>query len=230
MNTGKKLRPGIYKAKLFTNNSTFNYQVMNMKTKSFGLLLALIILPAACFGAKLDDVVHSVIHRNEQLQAVFDQFPLLAPATNQENKLVFQTLKLDKPFVIDGINFYGFRIKVPQRTNQEDFVWAFPEPKPRFFWFIIPRTGIMSGFHEFHREPNNAFEDLGQLFPVNSNKLIIQRLLGSQLEDGQEYLIWFAFAQQKPRQISLEFTFANSSTNDAPDHAMMEKALGLRRK
>jgi hypothetical protein len=201
-----------------------------MKITPRNILLALLILPAACFGATLDDAVHSVSRRDEQLQSVFDQFPLLALATNQENKLVFQTLKLDKPFAIDGINFYGFRIKVPQRTNQEDFVWAFPEPKPRFFWFIIPRTGFMSGFHEFHREPINAFNNLGQLFPVSANKLIIQRLVGDQLEDGQEYLIWFAFGQQKPKQISLEFTFANSSTNDAPDHAMMEKALGLRRK
>lgn len=203
---------------------------MNSKDKLICFLLAFLLLPAVCFGEKLDDVVHSVRQRNDQLQAVFAQFPLLTSATNKQDKLTFQTLELNKPVVIDEINFYGFRLKIPKRTNQEDFVWAFPEPKPRFFWFIIPRTGIMSGFHEFHREPMDAFKDLGQLFPVNANRLIIQRLSGDELEDGQEYLIWFAFAQQKPTQISLTFTFAVSSTNSAPNHEMMENALGLHRK
>jgi hypothetical protein len=203
---------------------------MNSKNKLICFLLAFLFLPVVCFGEKLDDVVHSVRQRNDQLQAVFAQFPLLNPATNKQDKLTFQTLKLNEPLIIDGINFYGFRLKIPKRTNQEDFVWAFPEPKPRFFWFIIPRTGIMSGFHEFNREPMKSFKDLGSLFPVNANRLIIQGLSGDELEEGQEYLIWFAFAQQKPNQISLAFTFANSSTNSAPNLEMMENALGLHRK
>jgi hypothetical protein len=193
------------------------------------LLAAWLLLPSVCLGDKLSKVVDSVGRRDEQLQAAFLEFPLLAPATNAPAKLDFHTLALDKPVVIDGMNFYGFRFKVPQRTAHEDLVWAFVEPGPRHYWYIVPQNGSMAGFEDFFREPRAAYEGLERLFPTAARQVVLQRLAGDALAEGQCYLIWFAFGPQKPGRISLAFTFAELPATKVKRGAM-EKALGLRRK
>jgi hypothetical protein len=190
----------------------------------------MLVLPAVCFGDKLSEVVDAVGRRDEQLQASFLQFPLLMPATNVPVKLEFQSIALNKPVIIDGMNFYGFRFKVSQRTAHEDFVWAFIEPGPRHYWYIMPQTGSMAGFEDFFRGPRASYQDLDGLFPVKATKLVIQRLSGGSLEDGKYYLIWVAFGSQKPLRMSLAFTFADLRSKKAPDRGALEKALGLHRK
>lgn len=203
---------------------------MNTKEKLLYLSAALFLFPAICFGDKLSEVVDSVGRRDKQLQAAFLQFPLLMPATNVPVKLDFQSIALNKPVIIDGISFYGFRFRVPKRTAQEDFAWAFIEPGPRHFWYILPQAGSMAGFEDFFREPRASYEDLDHLFPVKATKLVIQRLAGDSLEDDKYYLIWIAFGSQKPLRISLAFTFADLRSKKAPGRGALEKALGLHRK
>ena len=203
---------------------------MNTKEKLLYLSAALLLFPAVCFGDKLSEVVDSVGRRDEQLQASFLRFPLLTPASNAPVKLDFQSIALNKPVIIDGISFYGFRFRVPKRTAQEDFVWAFIEPGPRHFWYILPQAGSMAGFVDFFREPRASYEDLDHLFPVKATKLVIQRLAGDSLEDDKYYLIWIAFGSQKPLRISLAFTFADLRSKKAPGRGALEKALGLHRK
>ena len=200
-----------------------------MRQRLLFLLAALWFGPAVCLGDKLSNVVNSVGRRDEQLQAAFLEFPLLAPATNAPAKLDFHTLALDKPVVIDGINFYGFRFKVPKRTAHQDLVWAFVEPGPRHFWYIMPQTGGMTGFEDFFREPRAAYEGLERLFPTAARQVVLQRLAGDSLADDHSYLIWFAFGPQRPGRISLAFTFADLPATK-PKRGALEKALGLHRK
>ena len=166
--------------------------------------------------------------RDQQLQASFLQFPLLAPATNSEGKDNFLEFELNSPVKIDGVAFYGFRFKVPKRTAQEDFVWGFGMPNPAFNWYIVPQTGSMAGFGEYFREPRAAYEGLEHLFPTIGTHVVLQRLREELLEDEQEYLIWFAFRAQKPKHISLTFTFADLPESKA-SRATLEAALGLHR-
>ena len=201
-----------------------------MRAKCLYLLTAWLSVPVICLGDKLSEVVDSVGRRDEQLQASFLQFPLLMPASNAPVKLDFQSIALNKPIIIDGIDFCGFRFRVPKRTAQEDFVWAFIEPGPRHFWYILPQAGSMAGFEDFFREPRASYEDLDHLFPVKATKLVIQRLAGDSLEDDKYYLIWIAFGSQKPLRISLAFTFADLRSKKAPGRGALEKALGLHRK
>ena len=93
-----------------------------MRAKCLYLLTAWLSVPVICLGDKLSEVVDSVGRRDEQLQASFLQFPLLMPASNAPVKLDFQSIALNKPIIIDGIDFCGFRFKVPKRTAKEDLV------------------------------------------------------------------------------------------------------------
>jgi hypothetical protein len=203
-----------------------------MKQQLLCLLAALLLVPAACFGDKLSEVVDSVGRRDERLQASFLHFPMFSLATNAPVKLDFQTLALTNPVIIDGINFYGFRFKVPKRKVQEDLVWAFGAPSERHFWYIIPETGDMAGFEEFFRERRASYEGLAALFPNPSKgkEMVIQRLSGDSLEDDKCYLIWFAFGSQKPARISVAFTFADLGPKKVHNRGALEKALGLHRK
>src|ERR1035438_4275698 len=203
---------------------------MGTKEKFLCLLTTSLLLPAVCCGDRLSEVVDSAGHRDEQLQASFLQFPLLTPATNDPVKLEFQTIVLSKPVIIDGISFYGFRFRVPKRKAQEDFVWAFVEPGPRHYWYVLPQTGSMAGFEDFFREPRASYEDLDHLFPVKASKLVIQRLAGDSLNDDKYYLIWIAFGSQKPLRISLAFMFADLGPKKVHNRGALEKALGLHRK
>jgi len=196
------------------------------------LSTAWLLLPAVCLGDKLSDVAESGGRRDEQLQASFLRFPLLTPATNAPVKLDFHVIALNQPVIIDGIDFYGFRFKVPIRTAQEDLVWAFGSPSERHFWYIIPETGSMAGFEDFFRERRASYEGLDLLCPnpLKGNELVIQRLSGDSLEDEKYYLIWFAFGPQKPGRISVAFTFADLRSKKDHNRGVLERALGLHRK
>lgn len=202
---------------------------MTMQRRLASILSAGLLVPGVCCGDKLKDVVDSVDRRDRQLQASFSQFPLLACSTNAPAKLDFHTIALEQPVVIDGVNFYGFRFRVPKRKAQEDLVWTFVEPGPRHFWYIVPQTGSMAGFEDFFREARSAYGDYYHLFPVQASKVVLQRLAASAFEDEHEYAIWFAFGAQKPLRISVALTFASLPSGKAGRGAL-EKALGLHRK
>jgi hypothetical protein len=203
---------------------------MNAKQKLFHFLVPVLFLPAVCLGDKLSKVVDAAGRRDEQLQAAFLQFPILNPATNEQGQVGFKKIDLNAPVLIDGIRFYGFRFKVPKRAAKEDFVWSFGEPGLRHFWYITPQSGSMAGFENFFREPRAAYRDLGQLFPMMSDKLVIQYLSGDSLEDEKEYLIWLAFGDQRPDHISVAITFAKLPNNKARNRGALERVLGLHRK
>jgi hypothetical protein len=185
-------------------------------------LAAWLLLPAVGLGDKLSDVVNASGVRDKQLQASFLQFPYLMPDE-------FRKFELKNPVTIDGIDFYGFKFTVPKRTNQEDLVWACILPNEFCDWYIVPKTGSMAGFTEYFHESRAAYLDLDGLFPTKGNELVIQRLAGDSLEDGNDYLIWFAFRYHQPRWMSVKFTFAGVPEQSAHHRKVLEKVLGLRR-
>lgn len=205
-----------------------------MNTKLKTSLAVLLLLPAVCLGGKLDEIASGGSHRDERLQESFLQFPFFtpAPATNAPAQLDFHVLTLNQPLVIEGVNLYGFRFKVPKRAARESLVWAFGAPSVRHFWYILPETGSMPGFEDFFRQPRAAYEGLPPLFPTppGGKELVIQYLSGDLLEDDKSYLIWFAFGPQKPKRISVAFVFADLRSKNIHNRGVLEQALGLQRK
>jgi hypothetical protein len=190
-------------------------------------LLACALLPAVCFGDETDDVYAP---RDTQLRAAFLQFPFVTPATNDLGKPAFQNFKLTNAVIIAGMNYYGFRFKVPARANHEDLVWAFILPKGLSVWYVLPQTDPeqgFNGFKDFLEYPRKNYPELHGLFPTDGKKVELQHLSGKSLADGQEYLIWFSFGTQKPNWMSFEFTFAKLTEKGAHRRGLMEKLLNL---
>jgi Lectin C-type domain len=164
--------------------------------------------------------------RDAALQKSFDQFPFFTPVTNVDGQLDFQTLTLTNPVVVNRERIFGFRFKVPQRTNGEDLVLAFVEPGDFKEWYIVPQTGKMRGFTNFYSTSKGDYIRAKPILPM-SKRLILQYLKGDNLKDGQTYLIWFGFGNYNPPAMSLTFTFADYDTNTQNPRVALEKLLSL---
>jgi hypothetical protein len=164
--------------------------------------------------------------RDEQLQAAFDQFPLATLRTNSEGRPQFQTLPDMDPVAIDGDNYYGFRFKVPQRTNAEDFVWAMIRPPNLTGWYIVPEKGAMPGFQYYRSMPITNYLNMSGLRPLNQEALILQSLAGTNFTDGQTCLLWWTRTGDS-RPESVVFNFATLGPTNLNKVQPMEEALGL---
>lgn len=192
------------------------------------ILAALLLGPPAGFGGPFEKAVNSP-KLAARLQAGFDDFPLLEPARDDDDKPAFQTLKLKSPLNFNGVDIYGFRFKVEGRKGREDLVWAFLD-YGFCTWYIVPETGRMDGFENYFYKTTRAYENLDGLFPVKAKEVITQRLSGDSLEDGKYYLIWMAFKSHRPKQMSVKYTFANVPEKKAQKPLFLERVLGLQRK
>jgi hypothetical protein len=192
------------------------------------LVVGSLLLPAVCLGGPFRKAVLSK-HRDQKLQAAFDQFPLLEPITGDDGKPAFQTFDLDSPVSIDGVDFYGFRFKVSGRTGKQDFVWSYLA-NGFGTWDIIARTGKFEGFEDYLYQPLKAYEGMRGLFPARSRELIVQRLDGNLLEDGKYYLVWIAYSSHVPEKMSVNFTFADVPEKKTHNMLFLENILGIHRK
>ena len=165
--------------------------------------------------------------RDSALQKAFKEFPLLASTTNSDRQPEFQTLELKNPVVINRERFFGFRFKVPPRTNHEDLVWAFVLPGGLKEWYIVPETGDMDGFTNYYTTSKGDYMGGNPLLPINANRMILQYLEGDNLKDGQTCLIWFGFGNYNPPSLSLAFTFANYNQDSPHPKVAMERLLAL---
>lgn len=166
--------------------------------------------------------------RTAALQKAFNQFPLCVPVTNSEGQPDFQTLRLKNPVVVvNHERFFGFRFKVPPRTNHEDLVWAFVPPGGFKEWYIVPQTGSMEGFTNYYYTSKGDYVRPVPLLPMNANRLILQHLNGENLEDGQTYLIWIGFGNFNAPNMSFAFTFANFDATAQHPIVAFERLIAL---
>ena len=218
-------------------------QISVKKTLQYHLA-SLLLLPGVCFGEKLSKDNLSGVRRNRQLEISFQQFKELTPASDPD-KLEFQKFRLENPVSFEGKDYYGFRFTVPQRANHEDLVWAFLEPNSSSGysgWYILPEPEKASaeaiadgkeqgfeGFKDFMRFSKTQYPELHGLPPTGGKWVVLQHLSGASLQDGRQYLIWFGFKQKAPNRMSLKFTFASLTDQEAHNRKVMEKVLGLHR-
>jgi len=163
----------------------------------------------------------------QQMQASFLQFPLLAPATDEQGKPKFQNFPVMKPMVFGTNLYYGFRFTVPKRDKAEDFVWGMIRPFGLAEWSIVRVKGGMHGFENFRYMAKTNYVNTARLLPQKQKQMILQSLSGESFIDGETYIIWWHLTKE-PEPMSLVFTFAplgpDGVHNQLPP---MEKALGL---
>lgn len=100
-----------------------------------------------------------------------------------------------------GTGFDGIRFTVPP-GEARDLVWAFASLQRNLpsNWYILPRVGEMKGFQQFFRGgpgmKNVPWEET--LIPY---EVFVQPLAGGELKPEQEYLIWFQFYDQRPKDL-----------------------------
>ena len=189
-------------------------------------------------------------YSNEDLlRPVFDKFPLLELTRDSAGKATFQTLDLtkQKPVVIKGDKFYGFRFRVPPRNNHENFAWAYMDPNLHSDfsgWYVMPKTGSFDnprsaesknvngneGFAYYYYEKRISLENVAKLLPADGKFIAIQPLSGESLKDGETYLIYFDFISEATKNISITFAFTDVAANNFSDQnaADLETALNLK--
>ena len=165
--------------------------------------------------------------RDATLQKSFYQFPFLTPVSDSDGQPAFQILTLTNPVAINSERFFGFRFKVPPRANNEDLVWAFVDPPGLKEWYIVPQSGEMDGFANYCHATKGDYMGNQPLLPRGGHRLILQNLAGGNLQDGQEYLIWFGFGNHNPPAMSLMFTFANFDASDPHPLRALENVLSI---
>lgn len=100
-----------------------------------------------------------------------------------------------------GTGFDGIRFTVP-KGEARDLVWAFAALQRNLpsNWYILPRTGAMQGFRTFFRG-GPGMKDVPWEETVIPYEVYVQPLTGGELKPEQEYLIWFNFYDQRPKDL-----------------------------
>lgn len=181
-------------------------------------------------GNKKVGLPAEVIRRNAALQQHFFRFQSFDTGP-LDRKPRIQTITLNRdPLLIEGARYDGFRFTVNHGAvavgaAAPDLVWAFVPPLNYRFWYIVPKNGDMRGFERFFRVERSQLPDFGGREPWEASRVFLQMLPGDYLEDGQEYLIWFQFRDDKAAEMSMMLGFAHVEN---PDRSSIAEALGLR--
>lgn len=111
-----------------------------------------------------------------------------------------------------GTRFDGIRFTVPA-GEPRDLVWAFaglPRNMPAE-WYILPRAGEMQGFRQFFRG-GPGMKDVPWAETVIPYQSFLQPLSGGELKPQQEYLIWFRFHDQRPKDLYVKVKLVPTGT------------------
>lgn len=100
-----------------------------------------------------------------------------------------------------GAKFDGIRFTVP-KGEARDLVWAFAALQRNIpsNWYILPCAGEMKGFRQFFRG-GPGMKDVPWAETVIDYQSYLQPLTGGELKPEQEYLIWFQFYDQRPKDL-----------------------------
>ena len=141
---------------------------------------------------KSADVKARMAEFTAAVQAAAEHLPAV-PVEETAKPMQYHSLKLNAgPARVDG-----FRFRVPAGTGGWDLAWEFVYPRGAggFTWGLAAREGTVDGFKSFTVKDNYA--ETGADLP-KENRRILQRLPGGKLMAGAGYVIWFAFADDRP--------------------------------
>jgi hypothetical protein len=152
--------------------------------------------------------------RNQFLQENFSKFvPLpFRPATNSQTVVQYLRAR-DNLFEYQGEYYCGFQFTTPDWFDG-NFSWMFllavtEADGHRMIsgpsWYIVPKTGHMTGFEFFNTRKVAQYPHLKERFP-NTQDVTIQGLLKNRLEPGKTYAIWFSFETRELPDIAIAIT------------------------
>ena len=94
-------------------------------------------------------------------------------------------------------------------------------------WQITPVNGTLRvGFEDRYHGPRALFKNVPD---EGRTDLALQFLDGKKLQPSGDYLIWFAFADEKPADLRLAIAFVPAGRTRAGLLESLEAALGLER-
>ena len=125
-----------------------------------------------------------------------------------------------------GAGFDGIRFTVP-KGEARDLVWAFAGLQRHIpsNWYILPRAGEMKGFRQFFRG-GPSMKDVPWEEAVLPYSVFLQPLSGGELKPEQEYLIWFNFYDQRPKDLYVLLKLVPTGTR-LDSSATVHAQLGL---
>ncbi len=182
-----------------------------MSSRSRRLLLAICLFLLS--SAATADGEVSLDEFTTALRKNFDRFPLVTPGTDANGSARFVALTLFRQPVLIGNTVYdGFRFVAPPGAKQ--LSWAFVTSTGYAQWYILPRSGAMTGFETYHTEDVSHFPRLHNA--AYDGSLTLQSLPDGALTPGREYLIWFAETAGGPLcSVAAALTFRASGESSA---------------
>jgi hypothetical protein len=152
--------------------------------------------------------------RDEFLQTNFSSFvPLpFQPATNSQTVIQYLRAK-DHLIEFQGEYYCGFQFTIPEWFDG-NFSWMYLLATTETngdrrisgpSWYIIPKTGHMTGFEFFNTRNVAQYPQLKERFP-NTHDVTVQGLLKNRLEPGKTYGIWFSFETRELPDIAIAIT------------------------
>ncbi len=152
--------------------------------------------------------------RDEFLQANFSRFvPLpFQPATNSQTVIQYLHTK-ENLIELKGEYYCGFQFTIPEwfdghcswmyllATTETNGDRKISGPS----WYIIPKTGHMTGFEFLNTRNVAQYPHLKERFP-NTHDVTIQGLLKDRLAPGKTYAIWFSFETRELPDIAIAIT------------------------
>lgn len=157
--------------------------------------------------AKEAELLRVIQTMSEQLRARLDDLPvLLAPEqTLGDIREVTLTLNRDS-VVVEGQRFDGIVITAPA-TGKPWFGWAFAAPANVSRWYVLREAGDMQGFRDFLRRPRTELSGAESLEPKERPQVTLQKLEAPRLTPGARYVLWFAFSDEAPTEITFRAGF-----------------------
>jgi hypothetical protein len=143
--------------------------------------------------AKKADAVKTLLPRfTATVQAAAPALPEV-PAEGAAKPKAYHKVTLNAgPARVDG-----FRFRVPEGKGGWNLSWEYvaPQQAGQWNWNIVAREGTVEGFKRFDKKENHA--EKGAALPPENHRYT-QRLTGGKLRSGAEYIIWFAFEDDRP--------------------------------
>ena len=148
-------------------------------------------------GSFVDEILLEALRDllRKTLRPIFSHFQIVS-AGDGSAPLEFQRITLNKL----GQGFDGIRFKTPPGERNCDLDWEFVYSRGGSLlgWFIVPKEGTLEGFTTLESFDRPRIPGLDT---PSKYRLIVQPLHGGRLQPGKEYLIWFAFRNERPADI-----------------------------
>ncbi len=169
------------------------------------LVASLSAAPAAKSSTEAEQL-RVIEEMSGKLRARLLQLPVALPAEQPPGQIRDLAVTLNRdPVRVDGERFDGVVLTAP--ATKASFAWAFVYPPNVSRWYILREGGEMKGFSDFIKKPRTGLPGADAWAPAGTQNVTFQRLNAAALLPGERYVLWFAFKDAAPAEITLRAGF-----------------------